>query len=155
MRTKFPLTTQRFRRGAQRAISGFTLIELMITVAIVAILAAVALPSYQAYVMRTQRAAAAACLTEMAQFMERVYTTNLRYDQNNAAATALPAAQCRADIVTRYTLALAAVDQRSFSIAATPQGVQAAGDSACATLSIDQSGAKTVSGTDTVAHCWR
>lgn len=135
---------------------GFTLIELMIAVAVVAIIAAVALPSYQSYVVRTQRSAAAACLTQMAQFMERVYATNLRYDQNNGAATALPAMQCRDDIAARYTIALASgVAQRTFSVTATPQGAQASADTACATLALNQTGAKSVSGTDTVAHCWR
>ena len=142
-------------RLARPQVGGFTLIELMSVVAIVAILAAVALPSYQSYVVRTQRAAATSCLAEMAQFMERVYTTNLRYDQNNGAATALPATQCRTDIAARYTVALAAVDQRTFSVTAVPKGVQATADSACATLSISQTGAKGVSGTGTVAACWR
>jgi type IV pilus assembly protein PilE len=143
------------RRLPQPQAEGFTLIELMIVVAIVAILAAVALPSYQSYVVRTQRSAATSCLAEMAQFMERVYTTSLRYDQNNGAATALPATQCRNDIAARYTVVLAAVDQRTFSVTAVPQGVQAAADTACATLSIDQTGSKAVSGTGTVAMCWR
>ena len=119
------LTGARGRLARPQA-GGFTLIELMIVVAIVAILAAVALPSYQSYVVRTQRAAATSCLAEMAQFMERV-----------------------------YTVALAAVDQRTFSVTAVPKGVQATADSACATLSISQTGAKGVSGTGTVAACWR
>jgi type IV pilus assembly protein PilE len=142
------------RRDAQR---GFTLIELMITVAIIAIIVAVALPSYQAYVLRTHRSAASSCLTEMAQFMERVYAGNLRYDLNNGVATALPATQCRNDLATRYTIALdgGALTQRGFSLTATPQGAQAAGDAACGTLAIDQSGAKSVSGAGGVAHCWR
>ena len=55
----------------------------------------------------------------------------------------------------RYTVALAAVDQRTFSVTAVPKGVQATADSACATLSISQTGAKGVSGTGTVAACWR
>lgn len=143
-------------RHRLRRAGGFTLIELMITVAIVAIIAAVALPSYQGYVVRTQRSAAAACLTQMAQFMERVYATNLRYDQNNGAATALPATQCQNDIAARYTIALAGgVAQRTFSVTATPLGAQAAADTGCATLALDQTGAKSVSGADTVAHCWR
>jgi type IV pilus assembly protein PilE len=155
MHHPIPTFTGVHGRHSQAPAGGFTLIELMIVVAIVAILAAVALPSYQSYVVRTQRSAAASCLTEMAQFMERVYTSNLRYDQNNGAATALPATQCRTDIAARYTVALAAVDQRTFSLTAAPQGVQATADTACATLSIDQTGAKAVSGTGSVVTCWR
>lgn len=134
---------------------GFTLIELMITVAVIAILAAVALPSYQRYVARTQRAAASACLVEMGQFMERVYLTNLRYDQNAGAATALPNTDCRDRTSARYTIALAAVAQRTFSLTATPQGAQATIDAGCGTLSLNQAGTRGVGGNDSVAHCWR
>ena len=140
------------RRGA-----GFTLIEVMIVLAIVAILASVALPSYQSYVVRTQRATAATCLADAAQFMERVYATNLRYDLNNGTATTLPATQCRNDLASRYTIALdaGALQQRSFSVSATPLGAQAAADAACATLAIDQTGTKSISGSSSVAACWR
>lgn len=155
MSTMTSASMPRPRAPAQRTSAGFSLIELMVVVAIVGILAAVALPSYQAYVVRTQRAAATACLAEMAQFMERVYASNLRYDLNNAVATALPAAQCRNDIAARYTIALAASAQRTFSVTATPQGAQASADGQCATLSITQAGTRAISGTGTVPDCWR
>ena len=63
---------------------GFTLIEVMITVAIVGILAAVAYPSYREYVERSRRSEAQGVLAEAAQWMERFYAENYRYDQNTA-----------------------------------------------------------------------
>src|SRR3546814_10324649 len=60
--------------------AGFTLIELIIVVTIVAILALIAYPSYINSITRSKRAAATACLSSYATFMERFYTTNLRYD---------------------------------------------------------------------------
>lgn len=137
--------------------AGFTLIELMIAVAIVGILAMVALPSYRSYVAKTQRAAAQSCLSEMAQFMERVYTTNLRYDQNNGAATTLPTVQCATDLSSSYAFALptASLSQRAFVVNATPQGSQASLDSTCGTLSLNQAGTKAISGSGTAARCWR
>ena len=66
----------------QRSAAGFTLIELMITVAIVAILASIALPSYSAYVARARRAEARTQLLQAAQFMQRFYAANDRYHQD-------------------------------------------------------------------------
>lgn len=144
-------------RAARRHHRGFTLIEMMITVAVMGILMSVALPSYQSQVVRTKRASAAGCTMELAQFMERVYASNIRYDQNAGAATVLPSTPCRSELSSSYTFAFTSgqPQARTFTVTATPAGVQATRDSACGTLSIDQAGAKGVSGSNTASQCWR
>jgi type IV pilus assembly protein PilE len=82
-------------------LAGFTMIELLIAVVVVAILAAIAIPSYSAYVVRGQRAAAKAALQQAAQYLERNYTTSGCYNyiaptdcagQSGAPTVVLPAA---------------------------------------------------------------
>ena len=145
------------RTSSEPAVTrGFTLIEVMITVAIMGILVSVALPSYNAQVVRTRRATASACLMELAQYMERVYTSNLRYDTNNGAATDLPATPCRSELTGTYSFGFSGTAQaRSFTLAATPQGNQATRDTGCGVLSINQASIKSVSGAKPVKDCWR
>ena len=146
---------------------GFTLIELMIVVAIIAILAAIAYPTYTSYITKTRRAAATACLSEYANYMERFYTTNLRYDQDVSTGTAVttpPVLDCAAPSQTgqyyRYAFA-AAPAQSAFKVIATPVpgSVQASRDTTCAVLGIDQAGQRYYQGTlkdaSGVAVCWQ
>lgn len=153
-------TVQKFppARGSRRP-SGFTLIELMVVVLIVAIIAAVAYPSYINSVTKTKRAAAEACLSEYANYMERYYTTNLRYDQDaGGTANALPALDCASAQNTGenyvYSFPAGTPTQSTFSIQAVPQGAQASRDTLCGTLSIDQAGTRTVTGSGGLAKCW-
>ncbi|AVS78597.1 prepilin-type cleavage/methylation domain-containing protein [Paracidovorax avenae] len=72
---------------------GFTLIELMITVAVVGILAAIAYPSYREYVSKSRRAEAKTILLSAQQWMERFYSENYRYDKNSAGVAVTDASQ--------------------------------------------------------------
>jgi type IV pilus assembly protein PilE len=105
---------------------GFTLIELMIAVAIISILASIALPSYQKYVMRGHRAAAQAEMMDIASREQQFMLADREYadiSKLNASGYALPA-----DVSDKYTLAIN-VDNTAtppaFTIIMTPKGSQA------------------------------
>ncbi len=121
-----------------RANRGFTLIELMIAVAIVGILAAIAYPSYQDHVRRTYRSTAKADLVALAQAAERYYTTRAGAMTYTGATTALYSGHSPADgpaASARYNLAIAvAADGQSYTLTATPVGGQV-GDGALQLLS--------------------
>lgn len=135
--------------------AGVTLIELMIAVVIVGILTMIAYPNYTSHVVKSRRGQATACLQEASQFMERFYTTNLRYDQTTGgAAVSLPTTSCIQDMSGRYVISIGSVNANSFVLRATPQGAQASSDTQCGTLSLSQNGTKAVSGTAAVASCW-
>ncbi len=135
--------------------TGFSLMELLVALVITAILVAVALPSYQSHVRSTKRAVASSCLVELSQFMERTYTANMVYNQNNGAATVLPATSCRQTLNDSYTFNLSA-EAQVYSLSAVPKGSQSS-DSSCGTLTLNQAGVRAANGdsSDTkVKKCW-
>ena len=120
----------------------------LVAVAIVGLLAAIAIPSYQDSIRKSRRKAAAACVVEQAVFMERFYTTNLRY-----TGAALPGGGCRTDLAAFYVFALNGVpDATTYAITAAPTAAQP--DPLCETLGINQAGQKTETGTGTANECW-
>ncbi len=146
---------------------GFTLIEIMITVAIVAILAAIAYPSYIDQVRKTRRSDAQAALMKTAQVLERCYTEYNAYNDTDCPAvddsdnTKLASGYTSTEN-GYYTLSATALSANAFTLAATPSGDQA--NDQCGNLTYDHIGRKGVSAdvdgdgtagdSDDVKACW-
>ncbi|MBB6365520.1 MULTISPECIES: type IV pilin protein [unclassified Xanthomonas] len=128
---------------------GFTLIELMIVVAIVGVLAAIAFASYESHVIKARRSAASVCLQQGVQLIERYYTTNMSYAN-------VPLPTCSSDAVQFYDLSFSVTPTaNAFKLTATPRtGSPQAKDTQCGALSIDQKGARTTSTGAGEGTCW-
>ncbi len=131
------------------------MIELIITVAIVAILATIALASYEFAVTKSRRAAAATCLQERAQFAERYYTTRMSYVGLPDPADPANPAQCQ-DLGNFYVVSLVGVPTATaYQMQAAPINSQLANDTKCGTLTINQQGVRGEGGSATTAdECW-
>ncbi|WP_042148647.1 MULTISPECIES: type IV pilin protein [unclassified Pseudoalteromonas] len=130
--------------------NGFTLIEVMITVAIVGILAAVAYPNYTEHVKKSARAEAITALVDAANRQEQFFVDNHDYTAvlanlglNTTTETGL------------YTLTIVAeANSREFAITATPASGVPLTDSDCTTLVINELSTKTSTGSGTSKECW-
>lgn len=134
----------------RRPARGFTLIEMMVTVAIMGILVAVGYPSYLEHLAKGRRADGRAALVELAQRMERYYTERSTYATATLGNSGIYPSTSPQGF---YTLSITAKSATAFSIQATPTGSQL--HDACGSLGYNQSGDKSTSGgTLPTSACW-
>lgn len=140
---------------------GFTLIELMIVVVIVAILASISYPSYREFVRRSARSEAKTALLENAQFMERNFTASNRYNEDSAGnditSAELPVPKTPKEGPAKYNITLDEdeLDATSFVLVATPAAGSSAADDPCGTFTLSNTGEKLVqSASRSASECW-
>jgi len=146
--------------------NGFTLIELMIVVAIVGVLAAIAYPSYQQNVMKSRRADAKNALVTAAQALERLYTesSTSSYSGANLSGLNCSSSTCNVSPEGFYTITFAstgtaindATTPQSYTLRATPRATSTQSADQCGIYTITQTGLKGVTNSSglTKADCW-
>lgn len=149
----------------KKKVRGFSLIELMVAVAVVGILSMVAYPSYINYMIRSNRNVAKSDLMELQQNMERNYSLTNRYDQapDGTAVTinstsVIPFKQSPRTGTANYNITFSvAPTSLAYTLSAAPTGVQLK-DTQCATLTLTSAGVRGAAGVTgnvtSVNNCW-
>jgi type IV pilus assembly protein PilE len=131
---------------------GFTLVELVVTMGIVALLAAIAYPNYLSYTRRGNRTDATRNLMQMAQALERCYTQAFTY----VGCAAVPAGAAPTP-QRYYTITVATPSASQYTLNAVPNGLPQSGDTPCQAFNLSSAGVQNAldgSGNDNTAKCW-
>lgn len=143
---------QSARRGLSYGQAGFTLIEMVMVVAMIGILTAIAIPSYTAYIMRSNRSEARSQLLMASQWMERVRNESGSY----ATFGVLPAALTTSPPppnAAKYNIGVNVINAGSYILTATAVGVMAA--DICATITLSNTGVRGFTGAgSSLETCW-
>ncbi|MBE7376137.1 type IV pilin protein [Pseudomonas lopnurensis] len=135
----------------KRVQTGFTLIELMIVVAIIGILAAIAYPSYDEYVKRGNRTEGQALLSDASARQERYFAQNNAYVTSDADIAKLGLKNGNKSETGKYTLAVDEANNNGYILTAK----QEFNDAKCGDLTLDDLGRKGRSGSKAIEDCWR
>jgi type IV pilus assembly protein PilE len=140
---------------------GFSLIELMVALAIIAIIAGIGYPSYTEYVNRGKRAEGKSALMRAAQQMERFYSLNNCYPSNsaNCGNAGSSSAALSAVSITTYSGETAATSAYTISVSTNAQdftltATPTFSDAKCGNLTLMHTGAKNKTGTESLQNCW-
>lgn len=137
------MTALNKKTTARHNSAGFTLMEVMIVVAIVAILTVVAVGSYRNQAVRANRAAAVGFMMEVANKQEQFLLDNRAYAGSLAALGMDPPPD---EVDDHYGVTVVAPTATTYTITATPEGAQLSDDTDCGTLTMTQTGSKSASG---------
>ncbi len=143
----------------RRHASGFTLIELMVVIAVVAILGSLAVSTYRSYILRTNRTEGRMALLRIQVAQEKYFLQNNQYAQDIATVIAAPPAGLGIDLTAggvttggNYTLSFSAVTANTYTLQAVATGNQTKDTAACLTFTINEQGQRTPADS---SGCWR
>lgn len=133
--------------------NGFSLIELMIAVGVVGILAAIAIPSYSAYMKRANRTDATRSLSYWSQALERCYSQNFTYAVATCPIVATSPAVSNQGYYT-ITVTLTAGPPETYSLTAVPILAPQTGDTACTSFTVNSTGQQSATPAGNTQTCW-
>lgn len=127
--------------------TGFSLIEILITVAIMTIITSIAIPVYTQHLVHAKRLEAEISLSKLAAALEQYAIANNTYKNANGETLKISP-------LKNYQLEIASATDTQFSLNAFPLGAQAKNDEKCATLTLNSNGEKGITGSGTIEECW-